>query len=191
MWRRLLAVLFAVALVAAGCGDDDDGDDESAGATSTTAAPDAPTTTAAGEDTTTTAGGDSPTTEAGEGTTTAASGDAAADLELTSTDLGDIIVDSGGNTVYLFVPDAQGESTCYDECEAAWPIVGEVSTVGAGLDESLLGTTERTNGDVQATYDGWPLYYFANDAAPGDTNGQGVNDVWYVVDAAGEAVGAG
>ena len=86
------------------------------------------------------------------------------------------------------MPDAQGDSTCYDQCEANWPIVGELSTVGDGLDASLLGTTERTTGDVQATYNGWPLYYFLNDAGPGETNGQGVNDVWYVIDAAGNAI---
>jgi predicted lipoprotein with Yx(FWY)xxD motif len=108
---------------------------------------------------------------------------------LASSDLGDIIVDDAGNTLYLFVPDAQGASTCYDDCEANWPVVGEVTDVGDGVDAALLATSERTNGDVQATYNGWPLYYFANDAAPGDTNGQGVGDVWYVVDASGNAIG--
>ncbi|MDH3294893.1 MAG: hypothetical protein OER95_11300 [Acidimicrobiia bacterium] len=112
-----------------------------------------------------------------------------ADLQLSSTDLGDILVDSEGNTLYLFTPDSQGESTCYDQCEANWPVVTEMSTVGDGLDAGLLGTTERTDGVVQATYNDWPLYYFAADAAPGDTAGQGVNDVWWVMDAAGNAVG--
>lgn len=110
-------------------------------------------------------------------------------IELASSDVGDVIVDGDGNALYLFVPDAAGDSTCYDECETAWPILGEVNDVGDGLDEALLGTTTRTTGDVQATYNGWPLYYFANDAAPGDINGQGVGDVWYLVDAAGQAIG--
>ncbi len=110
-------------------------------------------------------------------------------IELASSDVGDVIVDGDGNSLYLFVPDAAGDSTCYDECETAWPILGEVTDVGDGLDEALLGTTTRTTGDVQATYNGWPLYYFANDAAPGDVNGQGVGDVWYLVDAAGQAIG--
>ena len=66
-----------------------------------------------------------------------------------------------------------------------------LSSVGDGLDAGLLGTTERTTGDTQATYNGWPLYYFGGDAAAGDTNGQGINEVWYVVDAAGDAIGAG
>lgn len=110
-------------------------------------------------------------------------------IELASTDLGEFIVDGDGNSLYLFAPDAAGDSTCYDDCEVAWPILGEVTDVGEGIDSALLATTERTNGDVQATYNGWPLYYFANDAAPGDVNGQGVGDVWYVIDAAGEAIG--
>ena len=67
--------------------------------------------------------------------------------------------------------------------------MAEVTDVGNGLDASLLGTTERTTGDVQATYNGWPLYYCANDAAARDTNGQAVNDVWYVLDASGTAIG--
>ncbi len=114
---------------------------------------------------------------------------ATAELQMASTDLGDIVTDEDGNTLYLFLPDAQGESVCYDQCEAAWPpLTGEVAA-GSGLEEALIGTSERTNGSVQVTYNGWPLYYFANDAVPGDTNGQGLNDVWYVVDSAGAAVG--
>jgi predicted lipoprotein with Yx(FWY)xxD motif len=97
----------------------------------------------------------------------------------------------GGVLGWLTVAGCQGGSTCYDECETNWPIVAELSTVGGGLVAELVGTTERTTGDTQATYNGWPLYYFAGDAAAGDTNGQGVNDVWYVLDAEGNAVGAG
>jgi predicted lipoprotein with Yx(FWY)xxD motif len=116
-------------------------------------------------------------------------GDASsAGLQLAASDLGEILVDASGYAVYLFTPDAQGESTCYDECEASWPIVAEVTAVGDGLDEPLLGTTTRTNGDVQATYNGWPLYYFAGDATAGDVNGQGLNGVWWVIDAAGDAI---
>jgi predicted lipoprotein with Yx(FWY)xxD motif len=100
--------------------------------------------------------------------------------------VGAILTDGDGNTLYIFEPDAQGESVCYDQCEAAWPPLVEEAAAGDGV--SLLGTTERTDGSVQVTYNGWPLYYFANDAAPGDTNGQGINDVWWVADAEGNAV---
>ena len=109
------------------------------------------------------------------------SGDGAADLQLSSTDLGETLVDADGNTLYLFVPDNQGDSTCYDACEANWPPVPALSSVGDGLDAGLLGTTERTNGDSQATYNGWPLYYWFEDTAAGETKGQAVGDVWWVM----------
>ena len=59
---------------------------------------------------------------------------------------------------------------------------------GDGVDGTLLGTTEREDGSTQVTYDGWPLYLFASDAAPGDTNGQGVGEVWFVVGPDGQAI---
>jgi predicted lipoprotein with Yx(FWY)xxD motif len=167
-----LGLLIAFALLVAACGGDD------AGGT-TTAAPE--TTVAAVETTTTVA----ETTPAAETTGAPAAGQAVA---VTTSDLGEILVDSSGNTLYLFVPDDQSASTCYDACESNWPpLVGDVSA-GDGADPALLGTVARDDGSAQATYNGWPLYYFANDAAPGDVNGQGINGVWYVVSGAGEAV---
>lgn len=109
-----------------------------------------------------------------------------------STDLGTILVDAKGMTLYLFTKDTQnsGKSTCEGQCLAAWPpLLGEPKA-GKGADKSLLGTITRTDGTTQATYNGWPLYYWAKDSAPGDTTGQGVNGVWWVLNAAGDAVGA-
>jgi predicted lipoprotein with Yx(FWY)xxD motif len=113
---------------------------------------------------------------------------ASVEIVLAENDLGSVLTDADGNTLYLFDPDAQGESVCYDQCETAWPPLVADATAGEGVDEALLGTAPRTDGSTQVTYNGWPLYYFANDAAPGDINGQGVNDVWWVVDAAGDAI---
>lgn len=62
---------------------------------------------------------------------------------------------------------------------------GDLSA-GKGVDQSLLSTTEITNGSVQVTYAGMPLYQFAGDAEPGDTNGQGSGDVWFVVSPKGQ-----
>jgi predicted lipoprotein with Yx(FWY)xxD motif len=60
--------------------------------------------------------------------------------------------------------------------------------VDAGdADGSLLGTIDRPDGSVQATYDGFPLYYFAGDAAPGDANGESVGGVWFIADPAGNS----
>ena len=87
------------------------------------------------------------------------------------------------------MPDAQGgEPTCYDECAANWPAFTASVDAGDGVDAALLATATRTDGGEQVVYNDWPLYYFIGDEAPGDTNGQGLNDIWWVVDAAGEAV---
>ena len=98
--------------------------------------------------------------------------------------LGQIVTAGDGRTVYLFEPDAQGEPTCTDACADAWPplTVDDAAAVvaGDGIDESLLGTVDHPEG-TQVTYNGWPLYFFSGDAAPGDTNGQGQGGVWFVV----------
>ena len=115
-----------------------------------------------------------------------------ATVELAETHLGTILVGSDGLTLYLLESDADGSSTCYGDCAASWPaIIAKEPTAGDGVDGSLLGTTERDDGEVQVTYGGHPLYRFSGDSTPGDTNGQEVGDVWYVVDARGKAVTAG
>lgn len=115
---------------------------------------------------------------------------AAATVETGETDLGTILTDAEGLTLYMFGADQDGESTCYDDCAATWPALtvdGE-PVAGEDLDSSKLGTTERTDGTLQVTYAGQPLYYFASDAAPGDTNGQGIGDIWFVVSPEGEPI---
>src|SRR5688572_25910109 len=112
-------------------------------------------------------------------------------VAVADSDLGSILVDAEGITLYRFDNDTDGESTCYDDCEANWPpllIEGDSPAAGEGADESLLGTTERTDGTVQVTYAGQPLYYFAGDEAAGDVNGQAVGDIWWVVAADGAAI---
>jgi predicted lipoprotein with Yx(FWY)xxD motif len=108
------------------------------------------------------------------------------------TGLGPILVGPDGMTLYMFVNDGPGESACYESCANAWPplLVEGEPVAGEGIDPALLGTTERTDGSLQLTYNGMPLYAYAQDSAPGDTNGQGANGAWYVVNPAGEAVTA-
>lgn len=109
-----------------------------------------------------------------------------------SADFGSILVDGEGMSLYLFTKDTQnsGASTCVDDCLAKWPplLTDGDPVAGEGVDETLLGTITRDDGTTQVTYNGWPLYYNAEDTAAGDTNGQGVGDVWFLVTAAGEAV---
>jgi predicted lipoprotein with Yx(FWY)xxD motif len=106
--------------------------------------------------------------------------------------LGQILVDEKGMTLYLFVKDTGTSSTCYDQCATFWPPLLTTGTPQAtsGAKQSLLGTTTRTDGKVEVTYAGHPLYYFLKDKAPGDITGQGVNgfgDLWWVLTPAGTA----
>ena len=105
-------------------------------------------------------------------------------------ELGSFLVDDKGMTLYLFTKDTPNTSNCYDKCATAWPplLTNGNPVGGEGVDSSMLGTTTRTDGSVQVTYNGWPLYYYAKDKAPGDVVGQNVGDVWFVVSPAGEMV---
>src|SRR5215211_2019740 len=104
--------------------------------------------------------------------------------------LGSFLVDDKGMTLYLFTKDTPDTSNCYEKCATAWPplLTTGDPVAGEGVDASLLGTTTRTDGTVQVTYNGWPLYYYEKDQAPGDVVGQDVGDVWFVVSATGEQV---
>src|SRR5690625_4486013 len=94
----------------------------------------------------------------------------AGEVATTSTDLGTYLVDGQGMTLYLFTEDSPGMSACTDECLENWPILPGEPEAGAGVDADLLGSIERDDGSVQATYDDQPLYYFAQDSEPGDVN---------------------
>ena len=119
------------------------------------------------------------------------SGDVAgpAVIKTASTDLGDILVGSIGVTVYGFTNDSAGISNCEGDCAVNWPPVMSTSAeLPAGLDSSVFSVLERPDGSFQLQAGDWPLYFFAGDSVAGDTNGQGVGDVWFVVDPSGELV---
>jgi predicted lipoprotein with Yx(FWY)xxD motif len=110
-------------------------------------------------------------------------------------DFGPVLVGDEGFSLYMFEADTPGSgaSTCYDECAAAWPplIVEGEPNAGEGVDETLFGTITRDDGTMQVTYNGWPLYFYAGDTAPGDTAGQGVDGfggLWYLVSPSGEPI---
>jgi predicted lipoprotein with Yx(FWY)xxD motif len=152
------ALVGALTIAAAACGGDDD---EPSG----TVAPEAPATTAAQAQ------------ETGGTTVAVASGR-----------LGDILVDADGRTLYAFTKDKGDQSACSGQCATNWPALTGPATAGTGVQAALLSTSTQANGDTQVTYDGRPLYYFAGDAKPGDTNGQGVGDVWFAVTGDGQLV---
>ncbi|MEF3306822.1 plastocyanin/azurin family copper-binding protein [Paenibacillus sp. GYB003] len=97
--------------------------------------------------------------------------------------LGSYLADSTGRTLYMFTKDEGGKSACYGMCETNWPVFysGHAAAAGGGLKAGDFATIVRDDGTKQTTYKGMPLYYFVKDAKAGDTLGQGVNSVWYVV----------
>ena len=108
--------------------------------------------------------------------------------------LGRILVDSKGRTVYLFVADKGKASVCYGQCAVYWPpvLTRDLPQAGPGVAANLLGTTRRTDGTIEVTYGGHPLYYFVADKKVGDTLGQGVDGFggpWYVVGPSGQRIG--
>ncbi len=167
-------VLITIAVAA--CGGDAATTTTTTEATTTTLAP---TTTAA------------PTTIAATTTTTAAittTTFAGPVVAIAAGDLGAILVDDTGMTLYLFLPDDQGDSTCNGGCATVWPPLTGEYDAGAGVDASLLGTVTRGDGTSQVTYNGWPLYRYSGDSEPGDASGQSLGGNWWVIDAAGEPV---
>jgi len=98
------------------------------------------------------------------------------------------LVGPDGKTLYTFAPDqGGGVSTCYDTCEEEWPPLiideGAQPSAGEGV-PGQLGTTTREDDSIQVTYNGWPLYFFYEDEAPGDANGQGMEDIWFAANPA-------
>jgi predicted lipoprotein with Yx(FWY)xxD motif len=111
---------------------------------------------------------------------------AAATVALAPSKFGNILVDGRGHTLYLFEADKTAASTCYSSCASLWPPLLASGAVKPGpqVMASQLGTTKRTDGTTEVTYNGHPLYYYAADSKAGDTTGQGLNQfgaAWYVV----------
>jgi predicted lipoprotein with Yx(FWY)xxD motif len=130
------------------------------------------------------------------GATASASGSAAAAVTLANSTLGKILVDSQGRTLYLFQADKGNASTCNGACASAWPplITKAKPLAGPGLSGSKLGTTMRSDGTTEVTYNGHPLYTFVGDRSPGQATGegnQGFGAEWDVLSAAGNKIEAG
>ena len=102
----------------------------------------------------------------------------------TNAQYGQILTDMNGMTLYYFLKDtpANGTSACNRACAALWPPFDTANIqVSAPLQASDFVTITRADGTPQVTYMGWPLYYYSKDAKPGDTNGYGFNNLWYVM----------
>ena len=170
-WIPAVGGLVAVALAVAGCGGSSSSSgNASAGgngyggssASSKTAAPAAPTS-------------------------------GSARVALRSTNLGKVLVNGQGQTLYLFQADKGTASTCFGGCAQAWPPLTTTGkpTAGAGVSAAKLGTTKRSDGMTEVTYNGHPLYLFVGDHAPGQTTGEestAFGAEWDVLSAAGNKI---
>lgn len=163
-FRPLPIAVLALALVLAACSSNDGG--SSAGAESQAPASEAAASEAAAS--------------------SGATGDAT--VLVATSDLGDILTDADGMTIYYFANDTEGVSNCDADCLANWPpvVVDGEPTAGDGVDADL-GTID-VDGETWLTVNGFPAYYFAGDQAAGDVNGQGVGDVWWVFGSDGEPI---
>ncbi|MFD8535295.1 COG4315 family predicted lipoprotein [Streptomyces rubrogriseus] len=164
-----MAAALLVAGAAAGCSDD--GGSGSAAGTETRNAADAPDTDVVPAATSSSA----PAVDVKDGT------------------YGKSLVDEKGRTLYLFEKDSKDKSKCDGDCAKAWPpfTVKATPTAGKGVKKDLLKTIKRDDGSEQVTYNGHPLYRFADDQKPGDTNGQDVDAFgakWFVVDPDGDKI---
>ena len=107
--------------------------------------------------------------------------------------LGEYLTGEDGKSLYMFKPDTTTASSCTGDCAATWPPftldAGETVKGGAGV-TGTFATITRPDGSMQVTYAGHPLYYYSGDQAAGDTTGQGLYNMWYLLKADGTAVSA-
>jgi predicted lipoprotein with Yx(FWY)xxD motif len=116
----------------------------------------------------------------------------AAPVGKSDTGLGTVLVDEDGLTLYGLTDDTNGIPSCDGACADAWPpLTVEGADLPAGLDPNLYSVVERSDGTFQLEAGDWPLYRFAGDAAPGDTNGQGSGGVWFAAAPDGSLVKGG
>jgi predicted lipoprotein with Yx(FWY)xxD motif len=114
-------------------------------------------------------------------------------LKITDSDYGRILANGRGRALYLFTADKGNASTCSGDCATAWPpyTVKRKPAAGPGSKAGLIGTTRRSDGRLQATYAGHPVYFYVGDNEPGEVLCQAVNEFggfWYVLQANGKAV---
>jgi predicted lipoprotein with Yx(FWY)xxD motif len=117
----------------------------------------------------------------------------AATVHVAKTRLGKILVDSRGRTLYLFKKDKGTKSACSGACAQFWPPLRTSGKpkAGSGAKASLIGTTKRSDGKPQVTYNGHPVYGFVMDKKAGDTSGEGVTAFgakWFAISASGKQV---
>ena len=141
-------------------------------------------------------GGGSGTTSAGYAAAATAPAGRAATVGARHTALGTVLVDGRGRTVYLFEKDRGMASSCSGACASIWPPLTSAAkgAAGGGVTAVKLGSIKRADGKTEITYAGHPLYTYAGDTKPGDTQGQGLHQFgaeWYVLAPSGHKIDNG
>jgi predicted lipoprotein with Yx(FWY)xxD motif len=132
-------------------------------------------------------------TGAATGSAPAATSGGTVTLTVANSTFGDHLAGTDGHALYVLSADSANTSTCSGQCATNWPPVtvgpGQTPVAGASV-TAQLGTMTRTDGSIQVTANGMPLYAFAADASATDTKGQGVQGVWYLAAPDGSALAA-
>jgi predicted lipoprotein with Yx(FWY)xxD motif len=182
------ALLVVAALAIAGCGSSSGSSSSSGGAYGGNSG----SSSTASSETTESSGGAYAPPSGGKEEKAMAEGGEAANVSLASVGkLGMVLVDSKGFTLYDFHKDKGGKSACYGACAEAWPplMTSGAPTPGNGANGAMLGTVKRTDGTMQVTYNGHPLYTFVGDKKPGEGTGNDVKAFggqWYALMGSGE-----
>lgn len=129
------------------------------------------------------------------GSTTSSTSSVVVDVAQTGS-AGPILVNHAGLTLYRYTPDGTGKSVCNGGCATAWPPLtvpaGTTKVTGASaIGSGSLGTITRSDGSLQVTYKGMPLYTYTGDMAPGQTNGQGAGGIWFYVPVTSSSTASG
>jgi predicted lipoprotein with Yx(FWY)xxD motif len=148
-------------------------------------------------DQTTPAAGSAPSSASASASSTTSSAStsssaASTTLALATTNLGEVVVDGRGRTLYMYGKDTpgSGKSVCTGACLTAWPpVIATGAPTVTGV-TGTVGTIDTPDGKKQVTLNGWPLYTYVKDAKAGDTTGQNVGQVWFVLDKTGTPVKA-
>lgn len=114
-------------------------------------------------------------------------------LEVQTAPIGGYVAGKDGKALYIFTKDTGNTSACTGDCATNWPplVVAAIGAVAGGTGVTgALATITRDDGSLQVTLGGHPLYYFAGDTAAGLTNGQALNQVWYLAAPDGKGIGA-
>ncbi|WP_406196999.1 hypothetical protein OH807_11010 [Kitasatospora sp. NBC_01560] len=174
----LAASGIAAAALVAGCGSSGGGSTASSSGSGPSAAATAPA---------------APSSPSSPSTGSPSSPSGAATLNTaTDPELGTIVTDSAGFTLYRFDQDTADPSAshCNGACASTWPPAPANGTVSVkGIDSKLVGTVVRADGSKQLTLNGWPAYRYAPDQKPGDTKGQGVGGTWFALTPTGGKAG--